>query len=197
MMSAVANPTTCESCHLNTVDALVDYLTDCEFDESRLNSMSLALAMEYTYQPHPRFWRDFTMKFVIDAVTRLFPDWRFAPGETTRRTRRLKRATKEILRINRFDEANAEMIGALPVHERPSDAAAAFTWICAQYRRKRQFAELAFAQKDGWRCGNGALTVLECLESAQAGRPFERIGAMVAHSYRDAMLKQREKAARN
>ncbi|CAE6872255.1 hypothetical protein R70211_01343 [Paraburkholderia domus] len=51
---------------------LVDYITDCEFDESCLNTASLAMAMEYCYQPHPRFWREFSATFVAEAVTQLF-----------------------------------------------------------------------------------------------------------------------------
>ncbi|SFU21024.1 hypothetical protein [Paraburkholderia aspalathi] len=185
------NLTTTGNAHSKTVDMLVDYITDCEFDESCLNTASLAMAMEYCYQPHPRFWREFSATFVADAVARLFPDRISAPGKATRSGNELMRDVREILRVNAFDEENAEMIAAVPVRERPADRVAASEWICGEYRRKRQMSELEFAQRDGKCCGEGALTVLECLEKARAGIPFTRIGTRVARSYRDAMLDAR------
>jgi hypothetical protein len=192
MTSAITNPT-CHQLSLNEVDAMVDYLNDCGFDESHMNSMTLTMAMEYIYQPSARFWRDFNLSFVTAAVSRVFQDSQVASGETTRRIKRLKRAIKQVLEIYRFDEANAEMLEALPMHERPTDAAAAFVTICERYRRQRQYAELVFARRDGRRCGEGALAVLECVENAKMGFPYERLGTMVARSYRDGMLRQREK----
>jgi hypothetical protein len=183
-----ADATESTSIHLKIVDTLVQYITDCEFDESRVNADSLAMAMEYAYQPHPRFWRDFSATIVAAAVARLLPDWISAPGKATRSGNGLMREVREILRVNAFDEENAEMIAAVPVHERPADRVAASEWICGEYRRKKQMSQLAFAQRDGKRCGEGALAVLECLEKARAGIPFARIGTRVARSYRDAML---------
>lgn len=185
------NLATTGNAHSKTVDLLVDYITDCEFDESCLNTANLAMAMEYCYQPHPRFWREFSATFVSDAVARLFPDWIFVPGDANRSGNGLMRDVREILRVNAFDEENAEMIAAVPVRERPADRVAASEWICGEYRRKGQVAELEFAQRDGKRCGEGTLTVLECAEKAQAGIPFTRIGTRVARSYRDAMLDAR------
>ncbi|MFL9886166.1 hypothetical protein PQR66_24210 [Paraburkholderia agricolaris] len=49
------NLTTAGNARSKTVDILVDYITDGEFDESCLNTASLAMTMEYCYQPHPRF----------------------------------------------------------------------------------------------------------------------------------------------
>ena len=98
---------------------------------------------------------------------------------------------EEVLQINAFDEANAGMIGALPVRERPADRASASEWICAEHRRKEQTAELAFAQRDGKRCGEGALNVLEFLEMARAEIPFTWIGTRLARSYWNAMLEAR------
>jgi hypothetical protein len=185
---------TCHHHSLNEVDAMVDYLNDCGFDESHMNSMTLTMAMEYIYQPSARFWRDFNTSSVTAAVSRVFRDSQVASGETTRRIKRLKRVIKQVLEIYRFDEANAEMLEALPMHERPTDRAAAFVCICATYRRQRKYLELAFAQKEGRRCGEGALAVLECVENAKMGLPYERLGTMVARSYRDGILRHREKA---
>jgi hypothetical protein len=194
MTSALTISATCHQHSLDVVDTMVDYLSDCCFDESHMNSMTLTMAMEYIYQPNPRFWRDFNLSFVTAAASRLIQDSGVVPGEITRRIRRLKRAIKQVLRIYRFDEENAEMLSALPMHERPTDRAAAFVWICATYRRQRKYVELAFAQKDGRRCGEGALAVLECVENAKMGLPYERLGTMVARSYRDGILRHREKS---
>ncbi|MFM0615005.1 hypothetical protein PQR37_13195 [Paraburkholderia nemoris] len=185
------NLTTTGNAHSKTVEMLVDYIIDCEFDELCLNTSSLEMAMEYCYQPHPRFWREFSATFVAEAVARLFPDRSATPGKVTRSGNGLMREVREILRVNAFDEENAEMIAAVPVRERPADRVAASEWICSEYRRKGQMSELEFAQRDGKRCGEGALTVLECVEKAQAGIPFTRIGTRVTRSYRDAMLDAR------
>ncbi|RAS29760.1 hypothetical protein [Paraburkholderia bryophila] len=185
------NLATTDNAHSKTVDLLVDYITDCEFDESCLNKGNLEMAMEYCYQPHPRFWRDFSATIVADAVARLFPDWISAPGDANRSGNGLMREVREILRVNAFDEENAEMIAAVPMRERPADRVAASEWICGEYRRRGQISELEFAQRDGKRCGEGALIVLECVEKARAGIPFTRIGTRVARSYRDAMLDAR------
>ncbi|TAL98800.1 MAG: hypothetical protein EPN73_02290 [Paraburkholderia sp.] len=94
------------------------------------------------------------------------------------------------MRVNAFDEANAEMISALPLHDRPSDRASASEWICSEYRRKGQMTELAFAQRDGKRCGDGALDALKCLEDTKAGKPLQRLSTMVARWYRESVLKE-------
>lgn len=39
------------------------------------------------------------------------------------------------------------------------------------------------------RCGEGALATLECIERAKLGKPVLRIGASVARTYRDAVMK--------
>lgn len=55
--------------HAGTVDALVSFMNDCRFDASDLTAATLSLALEYVCQPHPRFWRDFNMAFLIRALT--------------------------------------------------------------------------------------------------------------------------------
>ncbi len=189
-MNTGGNLATLNSVHLRIINALVVYLTECEFDESQLNIGNVALAMDYVYQAHPRFWRDFSPTFVADAVVRVFPDWKSAAGKASRRLKRLLVGVKEVLELHAFDEANAELIGSLPVYERPTDRTSASEWICSEYRRKGQMAELARAQRDGKRCGDGALDILACLENAKAGKPFERIGTTVARWYRESVLKQ-------
>ncbi|EEE05578.1 conserved hypothetical protein [Burkholderia multivorans CGD2] len=103
----------------------------------------------------------------------------------------------EYVRINAFDEANAEMLRALPVHMRPTDGATAFEWLSAQLARKGMMTELDFARRDGNVCGEGALDMLHCLEEAAVGRGVERTGTLVAKVYRDATMKHHaERGAR-
>ncbi|SKC93246.1 hypothetical protein [Paraburkholderia hospita] len=183
---------TLDSVHSETVDALVAYLTDCQFRESQLTVGNVVMAVEAVYEPHPRFWRDFSLTCVVDAIARVFPDRKPSESKAPRRSAKsLMRDLEEILKLNAFDEANAEMLGALPTHKRPADRTAAADWICAEYRRKGQMTESMVAQIEGKRCGDAALEVLKCIENARAGKPFERIGTAVAHWYRESVVKQR------
>ncbi len=61
--------------HSYTADALVGYLRDCKMKASDLVSMNLALALEYVYRPELRFWRDFEISFVTDALDQHLPDY--------------------------------------------------------------------------------------------------------------------------
>lgn len=181
---------TVNSVNAKAVDALVAYLTDCQFSESQLNVGNLVMAVEAVYEPHPRFWRDFNLTCVFDAVARVFPDWKPSGREAPRRLKSLMRSVEEVLELNAFDEANAEMLGSLPTHKRPPDRIAATDWICAEYRRKGQTTRLLLAQMAGKRCGEAALEVLRCIEDARAGKPYERMGTTVARWYRESVLKQ-------
>ncbi|ONR84775.1 hypothetical protein A8E19_33280 [Burkholderia cenocepacia] len=64
--------------HAGTVDALVSFMDDCRFCASGLTAATVSLALEYVYQPHPRFWRDFNIAFLVRALTLCVPDWRAA-----------------------------------------------------------------------------------------------------------------------
>ena len=122
--------------YAGTVDALVSFMYDCRFDASGLTTAMLSLALEYVYQSHPRFWRDFNMTLLIRALTLRIPDWRVAantPGHVSKGAKRLLTDVADYVRVNAFDEANAEMLRALPVHMRPTDGASAFDWISVLY----------------------------------------------------------------
>ncbi|RQZ57947.1 hypothetical protein DIE08_34100 [Burkholderia sp. Bp9004] len=95
------------------------------------------------------------------------------------------------MRLNAFDEANAEMLLALPAHERPSDATSAFEWLSAQFARKGLKTELEFARRDRNACGNHALDVLHGLEEAAQGRTVDRTGTLLARVYRDSVMERR------
>lgn len=185
--------------HADTVDTLLSYLGDCHFDEVHLTPMLLALALEFAYQPHPTFWRDLSMSVLENAMSRHMPNWRTAPAMMHGGADRLFQEVGKILRINAFDEANAEMLSTLPVAGRPATPSAAFAWISAELERKGLTAELEFARPDGDRCGEKALDVLYCLEEAKRSVVVERTGTIVAKAYRDAVMKrhaEREASAR-
>ncbi|MGT2476494.1 hypothetical protein [Paraburkholderia terrae] len=176
--------------HADTVNALLSYLADCHFDETHLTPMLLALALEYAYQPHSTFWRDLSTSVLEDAMSRHMPNWRTAPAMMHGGAESLFREVGKILRINAFDEANAEMLSTLPVAERPTTPSAAFAWMSGEFERKGLTAELEFARPDGDRCGEKALDALYCLEEAKRGVVVERTGTIVAKAYRDAAMKR-------
>ncbi|WP_185715899.1 hypothetical protein [Burkholderia sp. Bp9004] len=178
--------------HAGTVDALVAYMRDCRFNASCLTAATLSLALEYVYKTHPRFWRDFNIAFLVRALSLHIPDWRAvtnSAGHASGGANRLLADVEEYVRVNAFDEANAEMLRALPMHMRPMDGASAFDWISAQLAKKGMAEELEFARQDGDVCGDGALDALHCIEEAAAGRIVERTGMLAARVYRDAVMK--------
>ncbi|ACC75792.1 conserved hypothetical protein (plasmid) [Paraburkholderia phymatum STM815] len=190
MMNTSKEMATVDSVHSQTVDALVAYLRDCQFSASQLNVGNLVMAVDAVYEPHPRFWRDFSLTCVVDGIARVFPDWMPSGRIPPHRVESLMRELEEALELNAFDEANAEMLGSLPQHKRPDDRVSAADWICAEYRRKGQVTQLLLAQMDGKRCGEAAQEALKCIENARARKPYERIGTSVARWYRESVLKQ-------
>ncbi|NTZ82014.1 hypothetical protein FCJ61_03025 [Burkholderia metallica] len=186
-------PKTTREAHAGTVDALVSFMDDCRFCASDLMAATVSLALEYAYKPHPRFWRDFNMAFLVRALTLCVPDWRAAinrAGHASGGATRLLADVEEYVRVNAFDEANAEMLRALPCYMRPTDGATAVEWLSAQLARKGMTKELDFARRDGDVCGEGALDMLHRLEEAAVGRHIERTGTLVARVYRDAVVKE-------
>jgi hypothetical protein len=179
-----------ENLDADTVTALLSYFADCCFDESHLTPTHLALALEYVYEPHPRFWRDFNVTVLFDAMSRHMPNWRTTATMANGRADRLFQKLEQILAINSFDEANAEMLLAIPVEERPTTPSAAFACISAELAKKELSSQLEFARPDGDRCGEKALDVLYCLMQARRGIVVERTGTTVAMAYRDAAMKR-------
>lgn len=177
--------------------AIVDFMADCGPGAADVNTFNLGLALEYVYRPLPRFWRDFDMATLVDAISKRYPEWRGSVHESDRTAEDVLREVEEILHCHTFDEANAEMLMALPKHARPTDSEAASRWICAELRKRKLEAELRFAQRDGNRCGEGALQELHCLECAADGVEFERIGTSVARTWRNRVLAERQKDGRN
>ncbi|MEM5316529.1 hypothetical protein [Paraburkholderia sp. JHI869] len=172
-------------------NSLLSYMADCRFDESHLTPMHLALVLEYAYQPHPRFWRDFDIAILVDAISRHMPHWQSTASMTDGGANEVLRELDATLEINAFDEANAEMLLAAPIGERPETPASALAWITAELVRRQLTTQLRFARRDGERCGEMALDVAYCLEQAKLGNIVERTGTIVAKAYRDAVMKRR------
>jgi hypothetical protein len=176
--------------HVGTVDALCSYMRDCGMEASHLAGMTLALALEYVYQPAPTFWREFDIAFVLNAMDQHIPDWRTVVNrKTANRADELAREIEGLLRQHAFDESNAERIRALPADERPCDATSASDWIHAELTRRGLHEDAVFAARDGNRCGEAALEILHCLEQTQKGIPAERLGTGVARICRDKIMK--------
>jgi hypothetical protein len=172
-------------------DAMYQYMVDCGFGIRDLNGMCLSLVMEYVYQPTPRFWRDFKVEDLLDAVTRLLPDWQTTIEADSQR--RMLEDVQDILRMYAFDEENAQRLLELPVADRPADAESTSDWICRELEIVGRFDDVAYARRDGDECGQRAREMLVILSADADQWPELRIGTLVAHAYRDAIM-QRQKA---
>ncbi|WP_321845838.1 hypothetical protein [Paraburkholderia bannensis] len=175
-----------------TTDAMYQYMVDCGYGVPHLNASCLALAMEYAYRPQPRFWRDLKIEDLLTSLTRLLPEWETALGADSKS--RMLKEIQEILQMNRFDEANAARLLALPPVDRPADAALTSNWICRELESTGQFDDLAYARRDGNDCGGRALDMLDILSADADQGPELRIGTLVAQAYRDAVMQRRQKA---
>jgi hypothetical protein len=173
--------------------AIVDFMSDCGLRDAQVNAGHLFFAFEFAYRPLPRFWRDFDMPALVEAVLERFPNWRSAVQESDWSADDVLREVEEVLHSNAFDEANAEMMMGLPKHARPTEWQAAADWICAELSKRKLGAELRFAERLGKRCGEGALQELHCLECIANGIEFERIGTSVARTWHNRVLAERQK----
>jgi hypothetical protein len=177
--------------------AIVEFMADCGLGATDVSAFNVGLALEYVYRPLPRFWRDFDMAALVDAISERFPEWRSAVQKPDWTGDDELREVEEILHCHAFDEANAEMMMALPEQARPTDDEAASDWIRAELRERKLEAELRFAERDGNRCGVGALQELHCLESAANGVEFERLGTGVARHWRKQVLAESQNGGKN
>ncbi|WP_165987003.1 hypothetical protein [Caballeronia sp. SBC1] len=177
-----------ENLYEKVAQDVVGFMVDCQMNDGHVNVGNLQFAFDYAYRPLLRFWRDFELKTVIEAVTRQYPHWH-AVAETRQRTAvDVLREVEELLACHAFDEANAEMMMALPLTARPRDEDAASEWICSELRKRKLKRELRFAQQGGWRCGERAFEILHCIEEAKFGLEFWRLPTHVARTYRNRCL---------
>lgn len=173
-----------ENLYEQVANAVVEFMVDCGMNDDHVNVGNLCFAFEYAYRPLPRFWRDFDLKAVFEAITRQFPNWRAVAEGRQQLVDDVLREVEEVLACHAFDEANAEMMMALPLVARPGDREAATEWIFSELRKRKLEKELRFARRDGSRCGEGALEMLQCIEQAARGIEFERLGTKVARLIR-------------
>lgn len=169
---------------MEVANAVVEYMVDCGMNDDHVNVGNLCFAFEYAYRPLPRFWRDFDLETIIAAITHQYPDWRVAVEARQQSVDDVLRELNDVLSAHAFDEANAEMMMALPSAARPQNRAAASEWIFSELRNRRLENELRFARRDGSRCGEGALEILQCIEQAKLGIEFARLGTQVARLVR-------------
>lgn len=169
-------------------ERMLSYIVDCRFNEEKLTPFYLGMALEIAYYPHLRFWRDFDIATLFDAVTRHLPSWRSDIERSGTSAQRLQLDVEKLLRLNAFDESNAEMMLALPSDLRPTTASSAFDWICAALEKESLESEREFARQDRARCGQWALMTMNCLAQAQSGNLVERPGATFARIYRKHVL---------
>ena len=174
--------------YTEVAETVVSFMVDCGLKDADVNPSHLSLAFEYAYKPLPRFWRDFDIATVIKAVSERFPDWRSAVRPHNQTAEDALGEVEEILHCHAFDEANAEILMALPLQARPTEAQTATDWICAELRKKGLESELRFAERDGSLCGERALEVVRSLEQAALGIVIERPGTQVARMVRDQVL---------
>jgi hypothetical protein len=179
--------------HNEVAKTIVDFMSDCGLRDADVNAGHLFLAFEFAYRPLPRFWRDFDLPALMAAISERFPNWRSAVQKPDRSADDVLREVEELLHSNAFDEANAEMMMGLPTHARPTERQEAADWICGELRKRKLRAELRFAERLGKRCGEGALQELLCLECAENGVEFERLGTEVARHWRSQRLAERPK----
>ncbi|WMY10903.1 hypothetical protein [Paraburkholderia phenoliruptrix] len=197
MSTEEPNQRAATNAHNEVAKTIVDFMTDCGLRDADVNAGNLSLAFEYAYRPLPRFWRDFDLTALVAALSERFPVWRSAVQKPDRTAEDVLREVQEILYCHAFDEANAEMLISLPKPARPTEREVASSWICAELRKRKLDAELRFAQRDGERCGEGALQELHCLECATNGVEFERLGTQVARTWRNRVLAERQKSGRS
>lgn len=175
-------------------DNVVAYMVDCGLKDTDVESGVLQFALEHAYKPLPRFWRDFQLQPVISAVSKQYPSWTSVALRRDRNGQNVLREVKKYLKRSAFDEANAEMLMALPPLARPTTAEDALEWICTQFWNEGLDAKLKYARWIGLDCGEEALELAHCLEQAAAGVEYTTGAAQFARQYRDQCIAKRRAA---
>ncbi len=173
---------------------VVKFLVDCGLKDANLDPGHLSLAFEYAYEPLLRFWRDFDLTGVVQAISERFPNWRSAVQNAEQTGEDVLCEVEAIVFCHALDEANAEMLMALPPQARPKGRAATSEWIFAELQKRGLAIELIFARRDGYTCGEVALEVVRCLENAAVGLEYERLGTKVARLLRRRNLDAQKSA---
>ncbi|MEZ2352232.1 hypothetical protein [Caballeronia sp. RCC_10] len=192
-MSPEQNQQDAKNIYAEVAKTVVSFLVDSGVEDADLNTRNLSLSLEYAYKPLPRFWRELDPTTVVEAISERFPNWRSASEEDEQKAENVLIDLEAIVYCNALDEANAEMMMALPLPARPKTGEAAAEWIFAELRKRGLAIELIFAQRGGNRCGEAALEVLHCVEHAAMGKKYERLGTKAAQLFRLRSLVARER----
>ncbi len=190
-MDDIINQQTVSNTYEEVADTVVAYMVDCGLKDTDVNVGAFQFAIEHAYRPRPRFWRDFELQPVIEAVSRQYPTWRSAVVHRDQSAQNVLRKVGILLNRRAFDEANAEMLMALPQQARPTTADVALDWICTELWNRGLKAKLRFAQWIGLDCGDEALELVRCLEQATSGVEYLRPATQFARQWRDQCVAKR------
>ncbi|MGF6759136.1 hypothetical protein [Paraburkholderia sp. GAS42] len=176
------------------VSSFVAFMSDCGFTaEATMAPSNVILALQATYRPERDFWRQLDALTVLDTLSNYASRFQQAiEAEQHSSLRTLADELAGFIAMNAFDEANAERLSALPPDARPHDAESAYEWICAHPDILGNEEHLRYAQRDGSRCGEAALALLEAVEAAAAGLSWATLGSEVAEMVRAAAIRHRQ-----
>jgi hypothetical protein len=169
-------------------DTVVTFLLDCRLEDRDLTAGIWEMALEYAYEPRPRFWRDINLAEVVEAVSRQYPRWQSAVEAHGTTADEIFHQLDLIMVCNDFYEAMAEMMMTLPKSSRPRTGAAALEWICAELKKNGRAAEMRFAQAPEVQCGKYALLLMTYQERAEQGTEMVPLGTVIARTYRDIRM---------
>ncbi len=185
---------TADDVYEEVANAVVTYMVECGLKDSDVIAGEFFSALAHAYKPLPRFWRDFKLQPVINAVSTQYPQWSSVALRRDRNAKNVVRIVEKFLKRSAFDEANAEMLMALPPQDRPATADDALDWICERFIAEGHYSKLRFAQWIGLDCGGQALEVMRGLELAAAGIEYSSPCASFARQIRDQCIAKRRAA---
>lgn len=175
--------------------AVVAYMLDCGLKDADVITGEFQSALAYAYKPFPRFWREFKLQPVIAAVSKQYPDWTSVTLRRDEKAQDVLRNVNALLERSAFDEANAEMLMALPTLRRPATPENAMEYLCEWFANEGLGSELKFAQWIGLDCGEQALEMMRGFEQAAAGTDYTSPSARFARLVRDQRIAKRQTTA--
>ena len=170
-------------------------MADCGLRDIDVIAGEFQSALAHSYKPLLRFWRDFRLQPVVSAVSMQFPRWASVSLRRDRNAQNVVREVETFLRRCAFDEANAEMLMALPSLARPTTPEDAMEWLCETFVSEGHHSKFRFAQWVGLDCGEQALEMMRGLEQAASGIDYLSPGASFARQIRDQCIAKRRAPA--
>jgi hypothetical protein len=149
-------------------DAIFKYMTDFQYDETMLEGYYLGLALAYAHQPHSRFWRDYNVDIVDNAISWHLPDYLSAVAASDEAADGVRERAHWLVRLHAFHEFAEEIVAELPVVERPKTSESAAEWVCASLEGEGLEPELSKKLRDGFRSGGWELKAIKQVNEARA-----------------------------